>query len=213
MLERGDPVGAGRGDLPAGPCCSSPSCWVAHNPASARSCSSAAPWPSPWGSASRSWCCCGGSWWRTPGSASISPWIDLGVGLLLILFAVVVSLRSPRGPKKSRQRHELGLLSLFTIGLVMYSPSPLYLASLHAIAKGHTGATAHGVEHRPGRRDLHVDGRDPGRRTRRPARGDPPDGHGRSMIWLSPAPGRALICVAAAVFGTYLVISAVVHLV
>ena len=79
---------------------------------------------------------------ETPRHRSISPWIDLGLGLLLILFAVVISLRPPRGPKKSRRRRELGLLSLFAIGLVMYSPSPLYLASLHAITEGHAGAAA-----------------------------------------------------------------------
>ena len=38
---------------------------------------------------------------ENPWHRSISPWIDLGLGVLLILFAVVVSLRPPRGPRRS----------------------------------------------------------------------------------------------------------------
>ena len=147
---------------------------------------------------------------ETPRHRSISPWIDLGLGLLLILFAVVIS-RPPRGPKKSRRRRELGLLSLFTIGLVMYSPSPLYLASLHAIAKGHTGATATALSIVLVAAIYMLMAEIPV-----VAHAVRPEATLRTVTaindWLSRH-GRALICVAAAVFGTYLVISALVHLV
>jgi threonine/homoserine/homoserine lactone efflux protein len=148
---------------------------------------------------------------ENPWHRSISPWIDLVLGLLLILFAVVVALRPPRGPKKTRRRRELGLLSLFTIGLVMYSPSPLYLASLHAIAKGHAGATATALSIVLVAAIYMLMAEVPV-----VAHVIWPEATLRTVTaindWLSRH-GRALICVAAAVFGTYLVISAVVHLV
>jgi Sap-like sulfolipid-1-addressing protein len=72
---------------------------------------------------------------ESPHHRTVPPWIDLSIGILLVAFAVVVYLRPPRGPKAARQRRELGVLGLLGIGLFMYSPSPLYLASLHAIAK------------------------------------------------------------------------------
>jgi hypothetical protein len=146
----------------------------------------------------------------SPRHRSISPWIDLGLGVLLILVAVVVHRRPPRGPQKARQRRELGLVSLFVIGLVMYSPSPLYLASLHAIAEGHAGAAAtassvvlvaaiymsmaeipilaHAIRPEATLRWT-----------------------GSANAWLSRH-GRALICLAAGAFGIYLTVSAVVHL-
>lgn len=68
---------------------------------------------------------------------SVPPWIDLALGLLLVLFAVVVYLRPPKGPKAAKKRREIGLIGLFGIGVFMYSPSPFYLASLHAISKSH----------------------------------------------------------------------------
>jgi hypothetical protein len=66
---------------------------------------------------------------------TIPPWIDLAIGLLLLGAAVYVWFRPPRGPKAAKQRRELGLIGLLGIGLLMYTPSPLYLAALHAIAK------------------------------------------------------------------------------
>lgn len=71
---------------------------------------------------------------------TVPPWIDLGLGILLVVFAVVVYLRPPRGPKAAKERRELGLIGLIGIGMFMYSPSPFYLASLHAIVKGHSSA-------------------------------------------------------------------------
>jgi hypothetical protein len=68
---------------------------------------------------------------------TVPPWIDLGIGILLLASAVYVWFRPPRGPKAAKQRKELGLVGLLLIGLVMYTPSPLYLAALHAIAKAH----------------------------------------------------------------------------
>ncbi|WP_166459853.1 GAP family protein [Amycolatopsis pithecellobii] len=68
---------------------------------------------------------------------TVPPWIDLSLGIVLVAFAVVVRFRPPRGPKAAKQRRELGLIGLLGVGVVMYTPSPLYLASLHAIAKAH----------------------------------------------------------------------------
>ena len=70
---------------------------------------------------------------------TVPSWIDLGIGILLLASAVYVWFRPPRGPKAAKQRKELGLIELLVIGLVMYTPSPLYLAALHSIAKAHAG--------------------------------------------------------------------------
>lgn len=74
---------------------------------------------------------------RDPHHRTVPAWVDLGVGILLLATAVYVWFRPPRGPKAAKERRELGLLGLLVIGLIMYSPSPLYLAALHAIAKAH----------------------------------------------------------------------------
>jgi hypothetical protein len=74
---------------------------------------------------------------RGPHHRTVPPWIDLGIGVLLLATATYLWFRPPRGPKAAKERRELGLIGLLAIGLVMYSPSPLYLAALHAIAKAH----------------------------------------------------------------------------
>jgi Sap, sulfolipid-1-addressing protein len=73
---------------------------------------------------------------------TVPPWIDLGLGVALLLVAAAVCLRPPRRTPRSERHRELGVLGLFAIGLVMYTPSPFYLASLHAIATSHDGAVA-----------------------------------------------------------------------
>lgn len=70
---------------------------------------------------------------------TVPHWIDLAIGILLVAFALVIYFWPPRGPKAARQRRELGVIGLLGIGLLMYRPSLLYLASLHAIAKAHAG--------------------------------------------------------------------------
>jgi Sap, sulfolipid-1-addressing protein len=93
----------------------------------------------------------------------------------------------------------------------MYSPSPLYLASLHAIAKGHAGATATALSIVLVAAIYMLMAEIPV-----VAHAVRPEATLRTVTaindWLSRH-GRALICVAAAVFGTYLVISAVLHLI
>jgi hypothetical protein len=74
---------------------------------------------------------------RGPHHRTVPPWIDLGIGVLLLASAVYIWFRPPKGPKAAKQRREIGLIGLLAIGLVMYAPSPLYLAALHAIAKAH----------------------------------------------------------------------------
>ncbi|WIX81843.1 GAP family protein [Amycolatopsis carbonis] len=68
---------------------------------------------------------------------TVPAWIDLSIGILLVAFALVVYSRPPRGPKAAKKRREFGVIGLLTIGLLMYTPTALYIASLHAIAKAH----------------------------------------------------------------------------
>jgi hypothetical protein len=70
---------------------------------------------------------------------AVPPWIDLVIGIVLVAFALVVCFRPLRGPKAAKQRRELGLIGLLGVGILMYAPSPLYLASLHSIAKAQAG--------------------------------------------------------------------------
>lgn len=79
---------------------------------------------------------------RDPHHWTVPNWVDLVVGILLLGFALVAWFRPPRGPKSTKQRRQLGLLGLLAIGFLMYTPSPLYLASLHSIAKAHTNLLA-----------------------------------------------------------------------
>jgi hypothetical protein len=125
--------------------------------------------------------------------------------------AVYFWFRPPKGPKVAKQRRELGLLGLLAIGLLMYTPSPLYLASLHSIAKANASVqvtilsvllvagiymlaieipvVAHAVAPEPTIRVVTaVNG------------------------WLSRY-GRTIVVLAAGAFGVYLVISGIVHLV
>ncbi|MEU6646668.1 GAP family protein [Saccharomonospora sp. NPDC046836] len=75
---------------------------------------------------------------ESPKHRTVPPWIDLAIGILLVAFALVVYFRPPRGPKAAKKHRKLGLIGLLAVGIFMYSPSPLYLASLHSIAKAHT---------------------------------------------------------------------------
>jgi Sap-like sulfolipid-1-addressing protein len=74
---------------------------------------------------------------ESPGHRTVPPWIDLALGILLVAFAVVVYVRPPRGPRAATKRRELGVIGLLGVGVLMYTPSPLYLVSLHDIAKAH----------------------------------------------------------------------------
>jgi Sap, sulfolipid-1-addressing protein len=78
-----------------------------------------------------------GSGAESPEHRTVPPWIDLAIGIVLVIFGLVIYFRPPRGPKAAKQRRELGLIGLLSVGMLMYAPSPLYLASLHSIAKAH----------------------------------------------------------------------------
>lgn len=151
-----------------------------------------------------------GSGVESPQHRTVPPWIDLGLGVVLIAFAVVVARRPPRGPKATTRR-ELGLLGLFAVGVVMYTPSPLYLASLHAVAKAHASlaATVVGVVVVAATYLLVIE-------IPIIAHAIRPEATVRGVTavnaWLSRH-GRLLIVAAAGAFGVYLVVSAVVHLV
>jgi hypothetical protein len=145
-----------------------------------------------------------------PRHPSVPPWIDLGIGVALLVVAAVVYLRPSRPKEERARRRELGVLAVFGIGLVMYTPSPFYLASLHAIAKGHAGAlatvaavvlvavlfmlivevpiAAHALWPETTIRTVHA-----------------------TNAWLSRH-GRTLICLAATALGGYLTVTAIVHL-
>jgi hypothetical protein len=86
---------------------------------------------------------------------SASPAIDLGLGLAILLSVPYLAHRmaarprtsgeKPRGwfkrhKPRSRRREGAGLLAVVGLGVVVGSPSPLYLASLHSITKGRPDA-------------------------------------------------------------------------
>src|SRR5690349_7137545 len=64
-----------------------------------------------------------GSGFEGPKHRTVPPWIDLAIGILLLAFALVIYFRPPRGSKATKQRRELGLIGLLSVGIVMYSPS------------------------------------------------------------------------------------------
>ncbi|WP_236796530.1 GAP family protein [Amycolatopsis sp. GM8] len=78
-----------------------------------------------------------GSGAESPRHHTVPHWIDLVIGIVLVAFAVIIYFRPPRGPKADKQRRELGVIGLLGVAVVMYSPGPLYVASLHSIAKAH----------------------------------------------------------------------------
>lgn len=71
-----------------------------------------------------------------------SGWFYIAVGLLMLAFAVVAFLRSRRRPKESKRDnrvHEGRLAVAFGLGIVMWLPSPTYLAALKQIDDTHSG--------------------------------------------------------------------------
>ncbi len=71
---------------------------------------------------------------RTPSAG-----LDVGLGVAALVFAVFLA-RRPVRPGKARR--EVGILGVLALGLVVGSPSPLYLASLHSVSKTRPGALA-----------------------------------------------------------------------
>jgi len=82
---------------------------------------------------------------------SVSPGIDLGLGIAILVFAPYFARRSPKPRSEPRRRsrfhrkppdarkwweRETGLLAVIALGAFVGSPSPLYLASLHSVTKG-----------------------------------------------------------------------------
>ncbi|HEU5333083.1 MAG TPA: GAP family protein [Actinocrinis sp.] len=84
---------------------------------------------------------------------SVSPAIDLALGLAILVSVPFLARRTPgkplikrRKPRKEHKKHskgerEAGLLAAAALGAFAGSPSPLYLASLHSISKGSPDAT------------------------------------------------------------------------
>lgn len=87
---------------------------------------------------------------------SLSPAIDLGLGLAILLSVPYFARRSPGKPrlrrkspkkeKRARREREAGLLAALALGAFAGSPSPLYLASLHSITKGRPDAAVGTLE-------------------------------------------------------------------
>lgn len=73
---------------------------------------------------------------------TVPPAIDLGIGLVILGFGLYVARRPPRAPKQKPEQREMRLLVVVGLGLVLGSPSPLYLASLHSVAKGNPSGAA-----------------------------------------------------------------------
>jgi len=65
---------------------------------------------------------------------TVPPALDVALGLLVLAGALFVARRPARQPKKTRR--DAGLVAVIALGVLVGSPSPLYLASLHSIAKG-----------------------------------------------------------------------------
>lgn len=73
---------------------------------------------------------------------TVPPAIDLAVGLVILAFGAFVARRPPRAPKQKPEAREMRLLVVVGLGLLLGSPSPLYLASLHSVAKGNPSGAA-----------------------------------------------------------------------
>jgi hypothetical protein len=75
---------------------------------------------------------------------TVPPAIDLVIGLVILAFGLYVARRAPRAPKEKKkpEQREMRLLVVVGLGLLLGSPSPLYLASLHSVAKGNPSGAA-----------------------------------------------------------------------
>jgi hypothetical protein len=73
---------------------------------------------------------------------TVPPALDLVLGLLILGFAAYVAHRPRRPPKEKPEARDMRLLVVVGLGLFTGSPSPLYLASLHSIAKGNPSTAA-----------------------------------------------------------------------
>lgn len=67
--------------------------------------------------------------------------LDLTFGVVILLFALWIARRPPATPKEAKQR-DMRLLTAVALGLVIGSPSPMYLASVHSLSKGGPGLAA-----------------------------------------------------------------------
>jgi cytochrome c biogenesis protein CcdA len=75
-----------------------------------------------------------------------SGWFYVAIGILMLAFAVVIYLRSrhpkkkdPSEDKQDARIHEGRVAVAFGLGLVMWLPSPTYLAALKEIQDTHSG--------------------------------------------------------------------------
>jgi len=75
-----------------------------------------------------------------------SGWLYVALGVLILAFAAAVYLRSHRRPrtdkaddKQDKRIHEGRVAVAFGLGLVMWLPSPTYLAALKQIQDTHSG--------------------------------------------------------------------------
>jgi heme/copper-type cytochrome/quinol oxidase subunit 2 len=74
-----------------------------------------------------------------------SGWFYVAIGVLMLVFAAVIVLRSRRprkdgaADKKDNRLHEGRLVVAFGLGVVMWLPSPTYFAALKQINDTHSG--------------------------------------------------------------------------
>jgi hypothetical protein len=73
---------------------------------------------------------------------TVPPAIDLAIGLVILVFGWFVARRPPRAPKQKPEQREMRLLVVVGLGLLLGTPSPLYLSSLHSVAKGNPSTAA-----------------------------------------------------------------------
>lgn len=91
---------------------------------------------------------------------SLSPAIDLGLGIAILLCVPWLARRARHGPRPRKQRdgrrrarpwdrwrkYGSGLVAAVALGAYAGAPSPLYLAALHAITKGRPDSAAGAFE-------------------------------------------------------------------
>lgn len=142
---------------------------------------------------------------------TVPPALDLVLGVAILVYAVFVARRPPREPKKKAEQREMRLLVVVGLGLFMGTPSPTYLASLHSIAKGNPSGAAAVF-------DVLVVSMIVLMMAELPLVGYAFAPQRTASIlkttneWLARH-GRALVLTAAAIVGTYFVVSGIAHLV
>lgn len=74
------------------------------------------------------------------------PALDLGLGLLTLVFAVFVARRPKKPPKPRKERRQPRTVTAFVLGLALGTPSPMYILALHSVSQGSVGPVVRSLE-------------------------------------------------------------------